>query len=157
MIGPPGGAPAPYPATAPRPVSWWQKNWKWFVPVGCLGLLALFASFVAVLVAVVFGALRSTEPVQQGLAAARSHPIVQERLGTPIELGWWLSGGVQVNGPNGTASLMLPLSGPKRSATLYIEGTKRAGVWDFQVLDVEFEGDPNRLHLIGNEVRGDIL
>jgi hypothetical protein len=32
--------------------NWWSRNWKWFVPVGCLSLILLFCAFIAV----VFGA-----------------------------------------------------------------------------------------------------
>lgn len=26
--------------------SWWDRNWKWFVPTGCLSLLVLFGLFL---------------------------------------------------------------------------------------------------------------
>ena len=37
--------------------NWWDRNWKWFVPVGCLGALALVAVFVGAILMIVFGAI----------------------------------------------------------------------------------------------------
>jgi len=34
--------PLPRALSPKKPTTWWQRNWKWFVPVGCLGLLAIF-------------------------------------------------------------------------------------------------------------------
>ena len=42
--------PLPRAASPEKQTSWWQKNWKWFVPVGCLGLLAVFIGFAALIV-----------------------------------------------------------------------------------------------------------
>ncbi|WP_428231615.1 hypothetical protein [Flavobacterium sp.] len=27
--------------------SWWERNWKWFVPTGCVSLLLIFIVFIA--------------------------------------------------------------------------------------------------------------
>jgi len=38
------------PTTSTEPKAkgnWWTRNWKWFVPTGCLTILALFLVFVA--------------------------------------------------------------------------------------------------------------
>ncbi|MGD2270750.1 MAG: hypothetical protein PVI06_10170 [Desulfobacterales bacterium] len=35
--------------------SWWSRNWKWFVPVSCLGGIVLFVGFCAVVAYIIFG------------------------------------------------------------------------------------------------------
>jgi hypothetical protein len=42
------------------PTTWWQRNWKWFVPVGCLGLLAIITGLAVLLVTVVLGMIKSS-------------------------------------------------------------------------------------------------
>ena len=29
----------------PQERNWWNRNWKWFVPVGCLGAIVLIVGF----------------------------------------------------------------------------------------------------------------
>jgi len=37
-------------AAVPAPPSnWWSRNWKWFVPTGCLTLILLFSLFLALI------------------------------------------------------------------------------------------------------------
>ena len=80
--------PPPLPrASAPaKPATWWQRNWKWFVPVGCLGLLAIFTGFVVLIVAVVFGMIKSSDVYQGTLARARADQAVETALGSLVGL-----------------------------------------------------------------------
>ena len=64
----PQGVPA---ATAQRP-GWWSRNWKWFVPLGCLSMIGLVVVFVAAIVVIVFGALKSTDVYKDGSRGRRS-------------------------------------------------------------------------------------
>lgn len=120
--------------------SWWDRNWKWFVPVGCLSLVVVAAAFVAFVGAIAFGAIRSTEPWAHAVARAKASPGVVEALGTPVEPGFFVSGKVDVTGPSGTASLAIPVSGPKGKGTVYVEATKAAGAWTYETLLVRVKG-----------------
>jgi hypothetical protein len=71
----------------PRP-NWWKRNWNWFVPVGCFGMLALFVSFVASVALIVFSAMKSTDVYKDALARAKANPAVIEGLGSPITEGF---------------------------------------------------------------------
>ena len=55
---------------------WWGRNWKWFVPTGCLGMLLLVAGFVFVIITIVFGALKSSDAYKDALAKAKADPRV---------------------------------------------------------------------------------
>ncbi len=48
----------PPPLPPDRSTTWWQRNWKWFVPT-CLGAVVLFTGLILLIVAVVFGMLKS--------------------------------------------------------------------------------------------------
>ena len=39
---------------APRR-NWWERNWKWFVPSGCLTLILLGCLFIGLIFTVVMG------------------------------------------------------------------------------------------------------
>ena len=132
----------------PQHPGWWTRNWKWFVPVGCLTLIALFAVFIVGIVLVAVGAMKSSDAYKLALDKAQHDPRVIERLGTPIEAGMFASGSVNVAGSSGKADLTIPIHGPKGKADIYVDATKFAGEWKFNRLEVGFEGDPQRVDLL---------
>ena len=73
---------------------------------------------------------------------------VHADLGEPVKAGWLVSGNVNVNGPSGEANLSVPLSGPHGKGTLYLTAHKRAGRWEYEVLEVEVEGRQDRIDLL---------
>lgn len=147
---PPGPGPGfPVPA-AHRPQGFFNRNWKWLVPVGCLSLLVAFAGFLVLVLSIVFGAIRSSDVCREAIATASANTEVRSALGDPLETGWLLSGSVQTSGPSGNADLAIPLSGPSGSGKLYVVATKSAGRWHYSTLEVEVEGRPGRIDLLGS-------
>jgi hypothetical protein len=140
--------PAYPPAGPPRPQTWFQRNWRWFVPVGCFGVLLAFLGFIAVLLGVVAFSMRSSDAYRDAMASATTHPAVVAELGAPVEPGWFVSGSVRVTGPSGEADLAIPISGPRKEGTLFAVGTKTAGRWTFSTLEVEVDGSPTRISLL---------
>jgi hypothetical protein len=120
------------------------------VPVGCLGLLVVFAGFLAVLGGVLMGGMKSTDAYRDGLARAQASPEVRAALGEPIKAGWFVQGKVNVSGPSGNADLSVPLSGPKGKGTLYITAKKQAGKWEYEVLEVAVDGRQERINLLNS-------
>jgi len=132
--------------------NWLERNWKWAVPTGCLGMLALFAAGIALLVYLLFGMIRDSEVCREAIARARGSQALVEALGTPIEIGWWVSGSINTRGGAGDAELEVPLSGPKGSGTLSLKAVRRAGMWSFSVLEVGLE-DKRRIELLPGQPR----
>ena len=142
---PPPFTPAPQPA---QPPSWWNRNWKWFVPTGCcLTPLVLGGAFAAFLVLAIFGALKQTDIYQTAVARAKADQRVTAALGTPISEGWLLSGSTKVNGGSGEADLSIPISGPKGKGTIYAVATKFAGEWTFSKLFVKINNTGETIDL----------
>ena len=82
--------PSPPPANQPpQRAGWWARNWKWFVPTGCLAMLLLAAGFVFFIIAIVFGAMKSSDAYKMALARAKADPRVVSALGSPIEDGFF--------------------------------------------------------------------
>ena len=131
----------------PRP-SWWTRNWKWFIPVGCVTIILLFAAFVGAVAFIIFGSMRQSDAYKQALAKAQNDPVVAQSLGTPIKPGIWVSGNINIQGPSGEANIAIPISGPKRSGTIYVEATKRAGKWNYSLMQVAVEGEDTRINLL---------
>ena len=100
-IMPPPGMPSQRP-------SWWSRNWKWFVPAGCLTIILLFVAFMGGIVMIAFGSMKQADVYKEAVARAQSDPLVVQKLGSPIEPGMFLSGNINVNGTSGEAKLSYP-------------------------------------------------
>ena len=129
----------PAPAGQP-PRGWWSRNWKWVVAIGCLTPVILAGGCMAGLVMFVFGAIRQSEPYQEGLRRARANPEVVERLGTPIEPKWYLTGNIDASNDGGTANIVIPVRGPKGDGAIRVRGTKESGRWTYQEIVAEAGG-----------------
>ena len=138
----------PAPSIQKAPPGWWSRNWKWFVPVGCLTLIVLFAAFVGGIIFVATSAMKSSDAYKLAMAKAQSNPLVQQKLGTPIEAGMFVSGSVNVEGTSGKADITIPISGPKGKGSIYVDATKFAGEWKFNRLEVEIDGETDHIDLL---------
>jgi hypothetical protein len=131
---------------------WWSRNWKWFVPVVCLGALVLCIGCIVLLVVVIRGAsseiIKSTELCQIAMTELQANAQAVEALGTPIEIGAGVGGSYEVTGPSGSADISIPVSGPQGSGTLYVVASKSAGIWRFDVLELAVEGVAERIDLL---------
>lgn len=120
-----GSAPVP-----PRP-NWFSRNWKWFIPMGCLVCLLALGGFIAAIVSIVAGAMKSSDAYKQAMAKVSSNPAAIEALGTPIESGFLISGNVNVNNDSGAADIYVPVHGPKGKGKIHVVGAKESGVWHY--------------------------
>jgi hypothetical protein len=141
-------SPPPSPSMSQPPRgNWWQRNWKWFVPTGCLTFIALGVLFVVCIVFFVFSVLKSSDAYKTAVARAKTDERVIAALGTPIREGMFASGKANVNGPSGEADLAIPISGPKGKATIYAVATKSEGTWSFSKLSVKIDGTGETIDL----------
>lgn len=124
----------------PAHPNWWQRNWKWCVPVLAALLLVLFAAFIVGIVALVFGAIKSSTPYQHAITRAQADPAVVAALGEPIQAGWFVQGNIGTSGSGGEADLAIPLDGARADGTLYVVAEKHAGEWRYGTLAVNVDG-----------------
>ena len=124
------------------PQSWWQRNWKWVVPI-----LALF--FAGSIVLFVLTLLRHTDVFREAVARAEANPQVRADLGEPIHEGWWISGHVRTTGSSGNAALAIPLKGSRKDGTLYAVAHKSAGRWTAATASEKIR--PRRKRTIGSD------
>jgi hypothetical protein len=141
----------PPPLPPDRSTTWWQRNWKWFIPTS-LGAVVLFIGLIVLIVAVVFGMLKSSDVYKQALAETRINPYVQEALGSPIEEGLLVMGNFNVNGSSGHADLAIPVSGPQGNGTIYVVASKSAGQWATLKLVVDIEATNESIDLLADKL-----
>lgn len=108
---------------------------KWGL-IGCGAVIVLGGAFIAVMVLVVFGAIKSTDAYRGARARVENDPRVIEALGSPVEAGWWMSGNVHVENRRGFADFSFPVHGPKGSATVHAVATKENDRWNYSELTV---------------------
>jgi hypothetical protein len=121
--------------------SWLARNWGWLVAA----VFALFLSFVAAILLLVFSLIRNSDASKLAIKTAESNPILAEQIGQPMKVGWLVTGNIEVSNDTGSAKLSIPISGPKGHGTLDAESHKRDGQWHLSSL--EFEKDDSSIWL----------
>ncbi len=123
--------------------------------MGCLTFVGVFFAVVAILVLVIFGAMKSTDVYKEAVNRAHANPEVIAALGTPLKEGMFLSGSTNTTNGSGNADIAIPISGPKGNGTIYAVAEKTAGQWTYSRLEVEVKGNPQRINLREEAVEGE--
>ncbi len=131
---------------APRQ-GWWQRHWRWAIPLLCVFCLGFFAGVLALFMSVLFGAMRSSDVYITAMQRVRDSPQVVAALGAPIEPAWYLTGNLETSGTSGKADLKIPISGPKGEGQLSIAAEKNAGQWKYSTLIVDVDGQRTPIDL----------
>lgn len=130
---------------------WYERNKRWAVPLGCLVAIVVIVVFFGGIFFIAFSALKYSGIYVESLKQAHASPAVLQALGEPIEEGFFVFGSIHVNGPSGEADIAIPISGPKGAGTIYAVGTKSAGIWHFELLEVDIEGSEGRIDLLDDK------
>ena len=128
--------------------NWMARNWKWFVPAGCLSLILAFAGLAGAIVFLVFSVLKSSYVYEEALAQVKESAAVQQSIGTPIREGFLVSGNINTSGPSGNADLSIPIEGPGGEGTIFLVAEKSAGKWKFTTLFVQIHKDSSEIDLL---------
>jgi TonB family protein len=136
-----GGSFQQPPVQPPQQKGCLGRNWKWMLPVGCLGLILVGVALVGGIVFVAMSAIKSSEVYQGALKVAQTHPAAVERLGQPVKDGWLVQGNVNFENGSGNANFEVPVSGPKNSGTLRVSAINPGGAWMYQKLDLVVGGE----------------
>jgi hypothetical protein len=129
---------------------WFSRNWKWLVPT----VLIVFFVLPLALVGSIFAAMKNSDVAKESLLRAQKNALVVQKLGTPIEEGWLVSGSINTSTTSGDADLAVPISGPKGQGKIYVTAHKSAGAWDYQVMQIAIEGSDQRINLLSDAAAG---
>lgn len=124
--------PPPPPPPQPFPVettSWFQRNKKWAIPVGCVGLVIILGC-CGLLGVAMYGAKEGMSLFKEQAAAMQAiqtdararieqSPAVQEAVGTPVTVGGFQSPNYRMHNGEVDFRFELPVTGPKGSVTVH--------------------------------------
>ncbi|MBF4516368.1 cytochrome c oxidase assembly factor 1 family protein [Flavobacterium sp. ANB] len=127
--------------------SWWDRNWKWFVPTGCLSLLVLFGLFIAGIFFGVTSMMTESDAYKGALTEVKNNKEVKEKLGSPIEGDGMVSGSINMSNDTGNCDLQIPIKGPKGKATLFVVAVKK-GKWKYNELSVYIDATDDEIDLL---------
>lgn len=144
-VGPPQGAWQP-PASRRS-----STKTIWIVVGAVLGLVLLVMVFVGGLIAVVSGAIRSSDPYRHAVNVATRDQRVIGALGTPIRPTWLPSGRIIENGSSGEAELTISIAGSSLRGTIYVIAHRSEGEWSYQNLALTVGDTSERIDLLNKE------
>jgi hypothetical protein len=123
--------------------SWFGRNWKWVVPVGCLTPILVCGGFFTLIISFVFGMIKSSDPYTQSLVMVKNNQQVIEHLGTQIEPGFLVTGNINVNNSSGDADISYSISGNNGfDGDVHVTATRTQGVWTFDSIKVVIDLGP---------------
>ncbi|MBF4483989.1 cytochrome c oxidase assembly factor Coa1 family protein [Flavobacterium sp. CSZ] len=128
--------------------SWWERNWKWFVPTGCVSILLIFVVFIASIFFGVTSMMTNSDAYKGAMTEVQKNKLVIEKLGTPIEDDGMTSGSINTtNNDSGNCNLQIPIKGPKGKATLFVVAEKK-GTWKYSGMTVFVKATKEEIDLL---------
>ena|SRR6218665_90380 len=132
----------------PTPPNWFQRNWKWFVPTGCLALLAAVALFAAAIIFGVGSIMQNSDVYKHSLEVAKKNKQVIEQIGNSIEENGMISGNISTTNYSGNALLDIPVKGSKGEGIIHVEAEKQNNIWTYSTLDFYPEHSSKSINLL---------
>ena len=127
--------------------NWWDRNWKWFVPTGCLSLLVLFGLFIAGIFFGVTSMMKESDAYKGAMTELQHNKIVKEKLGNSIEADGMVSGNINIHNNTGNCDLQIPVKGSKGKGTLFVVAEKK-GKWKYSEMSVYIEATDEEIDLL---------
>lgn len=128
--------------------NWFQRNWKWFVPSGCLGLIVIFVLLALGIFAGVNSAMKSSDVYKHSMeVSARNKQVINE-IGTGLENDEMISGSISTTNYSGEASMDIPVKGSKGKGLIHVETKMQNKIWTYHVLNFYPEGSTEPINLL---------
>ncbi|MFZ0597327.1 MAG: cytochrome c oxidase assembly factor Coa1 family protein [Flavobacterium sp.] len=128
--------------------SWWERNWKWFVPAGCVSMLLIFVLFIGGIFFGVTSMMTNSDAYKVAMDQVQHNKLVIEKLGSPIEDDGMTSGSIHTtNDDGGNCNLQIPIKGPKGEGTLFVVAEKR-GNWKYSEMTVFIKATKEEIDLL---------
>lgn len=128
--------------------TWWQRNWKWFVPTGCFSLLVFVAVFVVIAYFSVSSRMKQAEPFIEGFKSALTNSYVKESLGTPIVLEKVTEEDIVIEEGAESVDIYFPIKGPKGTGEIHVVGKKKNEEWIYSEISIYLEPSKETIDLL---------
>jgi Cytochrome oxidase complex assembly protein 1 len=132
----------------PRPRTWFDRNWKWLVPLLIVAAASLIVGSFGALFYGIESSFRTSYPYQVAVQRATESPEVAAAIGKPLHIGWLISGNASFKGSEADANFSIPISGPNGAGHIVVAGKKRANHWTLDVLEVDVGGRDQPIQLL---------
>lgn len=118
-------------------MAWEQKARRW-VLIGLVGLVTGIFGFGLLTLDISYRMLKQTPVMTEAVARISSDARVQEILGSPIGLGWAVTGELEDLPDQGTARMEFSVRGPQGQAAVTLRAEKSpTGLWRYLLLEVK--------------------
>jgi len=129
---------------------WFTRNWKWFVPTGCLSIIIITGAFISALFFGVNSLIKNSDAYATAIHIAQKNTLVIEKLGIPIESDGIASGSINTTSYKGNCNLEIPIKGPKGTAVLFVVGEKKVK-WKYSEMSVYINATDEEIDLLKNK------
>ncbi|MDP2273365.1 MAG: cytochrome c oxidase assembly factor Coa1 family protein [Archangium sp.] len=120
--------------------SWFSRNWKWLLPVGCLVPLMCCGVFGVGTYAAVSAVIQNSGAYAGAIREVNANPEVADTLGAPVKPGFGMSGSVKENNASGSADFTVPLTGSKGEGSMHVVARRENGQWSYSTITVTAGG-----------------
>lgn len=127
--------------------NWWDRNWKWLIPTGCLSLLILLGLFIAGVFFGVTSMMKESDVYKEVMTEVQHNEVVLEKLGSPIEESGMTSGNISLSNDTGNCDLQIPIRGSKGDGTIFVVAERR-GTWKYSVKSVYIVATKEEIDLL---------
>ncbi len=134
--------------------SWFSRNWGWVLGGGCLTLIVIVIIGIGGVIYKVADSIKESEPYTHAYAEAVANERVVEYLGTPIETDGMGNTNYKYSNGNTSASLTIPISGPKGKGEIIVIGNKFENEWQYDELYVLINDSEVKINLLDKYLDG---
>ncbi|PQJ81056.1 cytochrome c oxidase assembly factor Coa1 family protein [Polaribacter porphyrae] len=139
--------------------SWFQRNWKWAVPVGgcgcgCIVLILIFVFGIGTAFFGVSKMFNESTPIKYATEQAFNHPRVLEQLGNDLEKTGIPSGNISLSNNDGEIDMSFSIKGLKGRGTVIVKGIKTNGIWAYEDLYVLIKDTQEQINLLEKTTEG---
>ena len=128
--------------------NWFERNWKWFVPTGCLALIAVVVVFATVIILGISSVMHNSDVYQHSMETAKKNKQVVELIGNTIEEDEMVSGSINTSGHSGNALLDISVKGSKGKGLIHVQAEKQNDIWTYSKLNFYPEGSSQPINLL---------
>lgn len=133
--------------------TWWQRNWKWVVPVCGMLLISIIVFFTSGMggIATDFAqAYSDTELYEKAINKAEADPRVQELLGKiqPIDKTAILEGEADYSNNDQTVNSTIRIIGAKGKARMDITAFRKNNEWVYSKINIRIKTPPEKKQTI---------
>jgi hypothetical protein len=98
------------------------------------------------------------EDVRQAIALAEQDSRVEEALGVPLEINFFINRSYVLKISGDEVTLTIPVAGPKGTGYIYAQGVKLSEAkWHFDALDVTIDASHKKILVLEDGKRSDTV